>query len=296
MADTTHRTDPAEAAFDAHGLLVPVLAVIEPASAGSIIVVTEPCMLIGRDPECDVFLDDAKCSRQHVRVNRRPRFGATARLQVALVDLGSTNGTWVNGRRIEDVRVLAANDRVRIGHTTLVYSLRDTAEIETQRAIARLATTDPLTGLANRRAFAQCLHREFLRAERYGWPLSLIMVDIDHFKHFNDTHGHDTGDRVLAAVAAVVTECVRTHDLACRHGGEEFVVLLPQAGVPEAMDVAVRVHTEIARMLVPGCKGVTASLGVATLGDEHDSPESLLECADQAMYVAKRSGRNRVCR
>lgn len=161
----------------------------------------------------------------------------------------------------------------------------------------RLATVDALTGLRNRRAFAEGIQHEVARARRYGDPLSIVMLDIDHFKRVNDTFGHAAGDLVLAAVGHGVATTARGTDLCARWGGEEFVIALTKTGLEPACLAAERLRAVIERLVVPTPEGVTvpatASLGVATYTNG-DTLESLIDRADRAMYAAKSAGRNRV--
>lgn len=160
------------------------------------------------------------------------------------------------------------------------------------------AVTDELTGLYNRRAFAHAGEREVGRARRYQRPLALIFFDIDHFKDVNDSHGHLIGDHVLRVLTELVTRTTRATDIVCRYGGEEFIVLMPEADRDEAMAMAERLRQEISRMTivtVGGTLSLTVSLGVAALRrDEEESLEGLIARADRAMYQAKAVGRNTV--
>lgn len=162
----------------------------------------------------------------------------------------------------------------------------------------RLATRDPLTDLMNRRAFSQAMTDEVARADRCGAPLSVLLLDIDHFKSINDRFGHPTGDAVIAALGAALSRSVRTCDPVARWGGEEFVVLLPNTNEDAAALVAMRIRQEIERASVEATNGVevkfTTSVGVATRCAS-ETHEAMLERADQAMYEAKTTGRNRVC-
>jgi diguanylate cyclase (GGDEF)-like protein len=162
------------------------------------------------------------------------------------------------------------------------------------------AHVDPLTSLGNRRQLEQTLASEFAAASYLGRPLSLLFCDIDHFKSVNDTYGHHAGDQVLAAVAAGIADTIRKTDHCARFGGEEFVVLLPNSGAAEALEVAERIRVHVAQMVTP-VEGddrlqVTISLGAATTSPAHPypSPEALTNSADGALYEAKRGGRNRV--
>ena len=162
----------------------------------------------------------------------------------------------------------------------------------------RQAVTDELTGLYNRRAFALMGDKEVGRARRYQRPLALILFDIDHFKTVNDSHGHLIGDHVLRVLTERVTKTTRATDIVCRYGGEEFIVLMPEAGRDEAVAMAERLREEISRMTVVtagGTLSLTISLGVAGLGQNGDEDlDSLIARADRAMYQAKAAGRNTV--
>jgi len=160
--------------------------------------------------------------------------------------------------------------------------------------IERLARTDALTGLANRRTLDEALPREIARAQRLGEGLSLIIADVDHFKSINDQYGHIAGDHVLARVAAVFASQLRPYDLAARYGGEEFVLLLPGTSTEGAVSVAERTREAIAKIQVPECpRQITVSLGVASwMTDE--APEEFVARADTGLYKAKSTGRNRV--
>jgi diguanylate cyclase (GGDEF)-like protein len=156
---------------------------------------------------------------------------------------------------------------------------------------------DPLTNLRNRRALDGALERERPRAQRYGRPLAVVTMDVDHFKAVNDRFGHAAGDEVLRRVAGVLTEGVRDIDVAARAGGEEFVLVLPETTAAAAREVAERLRVAVAEMVVEheGERiGVRLSAGVAAWPECVAAPEDLLEASDRALYAAKRGGRNRV--
>ena len=155
------------------------------------------------------------------------------------------------------------------------------------------AYTDFLTGLRNRRYLEIVLERELFRLGRYGRPLSLILLDLDGFKAVNDAHGHDVGDRVLRTLAQCLEAHVRRSDRAVRLGGEEFAVVLPETELSKALQLAERLRQEVGRLEVPPVPRLSASFGVAQ-AHPTDSPLSLLKRADEAMYRAKRKGKNRV--
>ena len=163
-------------------------------------------------------------------------------------------------------------------------------------AVAEIrAATDGLTGLPNQRAVADALKRTFAQATMTKAPLALLLIDLDHFKQINDQRGHPVGDQVLASVGATLRSVLRTRDFAGRKGGEEFAVLLPDTEIAAALEIAERVRTAIAEIILPGSDvSVTASLGVAGFPDHASTLDRLERLADAALYVAKRQGRNRV--
>ena len=162
--------------------------------------------------------------------------------------------------------------------------------------LRREARQDPLTGLKNRRSFDDDLRREVARSNRHRTPGALLMIDLDHFKHVNDTFGHPAGDRLIKEVAAILRERVRESDVLARLGGDEFAVILPNTSVTEARLVAEAIVATIRdRSLVKDEQGVTASVGIAVFGDDpRHSPESIVSEADTAMYAAKDGGRDSV--
>ena len=165
-----------------------------------------------------------------------------------------------------------------------------------QRA-ERLASTDELTGLNNRRAFFELGAQVFKQAKRSGRPISIIMFDVDRFKQINDQHGHDIGDETLRALAACVQPLLRAGDIVGRLGGEEFAVILPETDLAAASTVAERLRTAIAAMRLPTAIPAircTCSFGVATSTDGALDLEALLRHADKALLRAKRAGRNRI--
>jgi len=166
-----------------------------------------------------------------------------------------------------------------------------------RRDLERLARTDPLTGLANRRHFMEMLEREADRCQRYLRPVSIVLLDLDHFKAVNDTHGHAAGDDVLREAARVLRSVCRDVDLAARLGGEELALLLPETESAGARAAAERVREQFGAVQHRSPAGrsftVTASLGVATAASSCDG-EALLQTADDALYRAKSEGRDRV--
>ncbi len=182
----------------------------------------------------------------------------------------------------------------------VVQTLRDmTEEKAAQIALEQLATRDGLTGLANRRCFDDTLRAEWARAMRQRQPLSLLMVDVDNFKAYNDAHGHLGGDECLKRIASAVVSEMRTNDLVARYGGEEFAVILPNQSLKGAAIVAERIRCKVEQLGVPHGAGighhVTVSIGAATaIAASEATPCQLVATADAALYRAKHMGRNRI--
>jgi diguanylate cyclase (GGDEF)-like protein len=243
---------------------------------------------LGRDPTCTVRLPAEDVSRRHARVS----VDADGHV---LVDLASTNGTWVNGRRV-DVHRLQAGDRLRLGAFVARYVAAGDPVGSELAELARASRRDALTGLPNRRAFDEELARAVARAPRAGTPLAVVVLDVDRFKAVNDGHGHATGDAVLREVAARAATAIRDGDFAARIGGEEFALVLHAADLAGALELAERVRAAVAATPVLAGEAplaVTASLGCAVLA-AGETAEALVARADARLYEAKRGGRNRV--
>ncbi len=191
---------------------------------------------------------------------------------------------------LASVSSIRDDDGAVIGSAAL---LRDVTHEQTILAeLQRLSTTDALTNVFNRRHLDDTLKIELERAKGNALPMSVLMFDADHFKKFNDTYGHDQGDRVLKMVGAVMRETVREYDVPCRYGGEEFTVILPNTGPDEALGVAERLRLAVEAMRVDGLK-VTISIGIASFPTiAVDAPEQLIAAADTALYHSKENGRN----
>ncbi len=206
--------------------------------------------------------------------------------------------------RLEAVVLVAGQLAVSLDNALIYTSLERKVTERTQQLalanerLAHLSITDPLTGVANRRRMSESLQEEWQRARRTGAPLSLAMIDIDHFKIFNDRHGHRAGDRCLQRIATQLNRTVRDIDLVARYGGEEFAIIMSDTASAAAWEAAERVRIAIVDLAEPltDDQVVTASIGVATLYDaERQTTDQLIERADAALYRAKRTGRNRVC-
>ncbi|MDX1625734.1 MAG: diguanylate cyclase [Wenzhouxiangellaceae bacterium] len=168
-----------------------------------------------------------------------------------------------------------------------------------EEKLERLSRTDPLTQVRNQRAFGDDLEREFSRFDREGAVFSMLMIDIDHFKKINDTHGHRAGDEALEQLASLMVAELRSHDLVARVGGEEFCVLLPETRLDAAAHIAERLRRRSGEMEVEAGEdtsfSLTVSIGVTEADERDGDPEEIFERADRALYDAKRGGRDQVC-
>lgn len=244
---------------------------------------------VGRSSACAVCIDHASVSRSHAMIISDAQ-------GIRVKDCGSTNGTFVNDKRIKESPV-AQGDLLRFGSVVLKYLAPDTVESSYHDELYRLSTLDALTQLYNRRYFQESLSREIASGHRYGRPVSLVMFDVDLFKHCNDTYGHLAGDDVLRAIGRVLRERVRAADVAARTGGEEFSVVLPDIELRGAGRFAESLRLAMADTQVEHGDQVirfTISLGVAQLGDKSEGPLELIRRADDLLYAAKRGGRNQV--
>jgi two-component system, cell cycle response regulator len=259
--------------------------------AGRVFRLEEGAHVVGRASDAEVRLEGPGISRHHARLV------CHGDGTVELEDLGSRNGTWVRGERVARCR-LRDGDKVQVGMSTLLkLSFQDTLELAFQETLYTSATRDGLTGAFNQKYFREALQREFSYCARHAVPLSLVMVDVDHFKRINDTHGHLAGDGVLARLGGLFRELTRSEDVLARVGGEEFAFLLRDCRHAPAFAFAERVCRLVHDTPFGTCGtrlSVSVSLGVATLGPTHATPEALVACADHALYEAKARGRNQV--
>lgn len=203
-------------------------------------------------------------------------------------DLKLSDGRWVS----KSTRALENG-----GWVTLYTDISEKKAAVLQ--LERLASRDGLTELANRRVFDRHLDAAFEASRNSGKPLSLLMIDVDHFKSFNDTYGHPAGDDVFRQVAVLLQSACRSEtDLVARYGGEEFAVILPECFIDEAHDIAVRLATAVRELDIEhmaSTKGrVTVSIGLASITDDMPTCQSLLKNCDEALYAAKAAGRDKV--
>jgi len=247
--------------------------------------------IIGRSSKSDLQIDQDSISRAHAKIVLD---GAAATIS----DMGSTNGTAVNDETIGGPTPLRNGDFIKLGRTIFKYIAGGNIESQYHEEIYRLTTVDGLTQIFNKRYFLEILEREVSRCHRYRRPLALAMIDIDHFKKVNDTHGHLAGDHVLKMLAAAVKSRIRRDDVFARYGGEEFALILPEVDIPGARTMAekVRAVVEAQQIVFDGqIIPVTISIGVAACGGEPDAMQALIKASDDKLYEAKQGGRNKVC-
>ena len=248
-------------------------------------------VIVGRAPKSGVALLDDEVSRHHARI-------LVEEGRVQLEDLGSTNGTQVNGELLHGPVDLHAGDRVAIGGHVLKLVFLDPLERAFHETLLDLSTKDPLTGLANRGSALAELQNRFGLSLRYDRPLSVVVCDLDHFKRVNDTFGHGAGDFVLHSFGERLMTTLREADLAGRIGGEEFLMVLSETDLSGARPFSERLLRAIASTPIPMPSGgltLTCSLGIAERTATDLEAGQLLARADAALYRAKAEGRNRVC-
>ena len=248
-------------------------------------------MTIGRHSDNDITLESDSVSRFHASIDRRGD-------DVYVLDLSSTNGTFVNNDPdpVTDRR-LRRGDHIKVGDTIFKYLSGSYIETQYHEAIFKLTITDGLTEVGNVKHLHDVLGREIPRARRHRRHLSLLMIDLDHFKRINDTYGHLAGDAVLRAIARTAAGRLRTDDTLARYGGEEFCVVLPETSLPGAVCIADTLRAQVeAHQCVFEDQSirVTVSIGAAELIGDMDEA-ALVKAADSQLYRAKECGRNRVC-
>jgi diguanylate cyclase (GGDEF)-like protein len=252
----------------------------------------EPEIILGRGAGTTIQLSDDGVSRRHARLTFRGT-------DVCIEDLGSANGTLVNGTLLESARSLKDGDKIALGSTTVLkFTYSDDLEEDFQRRMLEAALRDGLTKVFNKKYFMERLDAELAFAHRHRTPLSLILLDVDLFKRINDSFGHLAGDAVLVRLAGIMLDTARKEDVVARYGGEEFAILCRGVNVTSAAVLAERLRERVAsgRLDHDGQPiAVTVSLGVAGNPDAAAKTcEELLSAADEALYAAKSAGRNRV--
>ena len=268
------------------------LVILAGGESGRSIPVDEGGLVFGRGRAAGLRFEDTGLSRRHARLFRHEG-------QWFIEDLGSTNGTWLGGRPLRGPTALREGDRLQAGKSVLLrVTFQDSTEQEAARQMYESAVRDPLCRVYNRRYLNERLEAEMAYALRHGTPLSVILIDVDHFKQVNDTKGHLAGDAVLRVLGTALKRMVRAEDLVARYGGEEFAIVTRGIDARNTMILAERIRRAIGNMAIPWESDrlrITVSIGVATLceGRTYPDVETLLAAADEALYEAKRAGRDR---
>jgi diguanylate cyclase (GGDEF)-like protein len=258
---------------------------------GTHVMLDKPVTL-GRDPKAELTLQDEGISRRHCRIAFEKEKSA-----FFIEDLGSTNGTLLNGKRLQAPKKLEAGDRIYLGACVVKFTYSDALEVGYHAQMDVLVGTDDLTGLIAKRRFDAAYVRAVEEARRMRAPLAVMMLDLDGLKRINDTHGHPVGAHTIAEVGKLIGQVVSPHGAACRFGGDEFAAFLPNLGKRDGARVG-----ETVRACVAGHRfekdGVvvrpTISIGVSAFPDDGSAADVLLRKADEALYRAKKSGRDRV--
>ena len=246
-------------------------------------------VIIGRASECGLSMPHPSVSRLHCRIWRDGD-------RYMIEDLASTNRTYVNGKPVTRAE-LCDGDQIGVGNNAIKFFTGTSMEADYHEELIDLAIYDSLTGFYNRRRFRALLDEE-MSAARISVPLSLLLMDLDHFKQINDRHGHLVGDHVLGLVAQVIREHAPADAPIGRLGGEEFALVLRGGSLQEATALAESLRAIVAAHPIDTHEEhliVTISIGVAQSGNDGNTPSELLRRADERMYRAKQEGRNRVC-
>jgi diguanylate cyclase (GGDEF)-like protein len=268
------------------------LVVMAGSNVGEMYKLDKAQLVIGRGDKADLRLVDDGISRDHARIVKEGE-------QMVLEDMGSTNGTYCNGERVSR-RPLSEGDKILLGSTTILkFSYHDKLDEAFQRQMSESALRDGLTRAYNKRYFGERIESELQYSLRHDAPVSLIFLDIDHFKAINDQHGHQAGDQVLVQLATLAMSMLGEDDIFARYGGEEFAIIARGVDLAAAQILSERIRASVethpfvfSDVAIP----VTISVGVSYApGLAIATTVDLVARADEALYAAKRGGRNRIC-
>ncbi len=267
---------------------IPALIVIQGNDAGRIFKLTNQAITIGRAAETHFCVNDQTVSRKHCLLE-------VTHANVILIDLESSNGTFINGQRITKKKLING-DKIQVGSTVMKFEMTDIDESEFHEQIYHLITFDDLTSLFNRKYLFKQLELLLSTSPAQG-AFSLLFLDLDHFKQVNDTHDHLTGSGVLSEFGRLLLSNLRSSDIPCRYGGEEFIIILPETTALQAAFVAEKIRKLTARYQFFSRDGepiqITVSVGIAEAAPTYKTPEELIARSDEAMYQAKEHGRNK---
>lgn len=269
----------------------PVLVVISGKPLGKSFFLNKEKMVLGRDLAADISIGETSISRRHTEFE-------VSQDGVEVKDLGSTNGTFINDQKCSSQK-LEDGDLIRCGNTILKFLKEGKIENIHYGKMYELANIDGLTTALNKKAITELIAEEFSRSVAKNTPITLLMLDLDHFKKTNDTYGHPAGDYVLKTTSLLIKDrMIRQQDALGRYGGEEFALLLRETPLRIAVEIAERIRSAVEKnsyQFDGNTIPVTMSIGVASLDSTIKSADDLITSADRALYDAKNQGRNRVC-
>lgn len=278
----------------------PVLVILQGHTIGQTVQVDKDETVIGRGSQCDVMLRDEIASRQHAQI-LRIHIDNCAEYYVS--DLGSTNGTFLNGARVTSQQLLEDGDKIKVGNHLLKFAMLDEFEAEFQERLHQMTQRDELTGLRSRRSLFAELDRTINQAARMEnpEPITVLMMDLDFFKKVNDGRGHLIGSQTIRDTGHIIRDSVGSADLAARYGGEEYLAYV-KCGQDEGRKIAEKIRLSVEAHPFAASTSdltqimhITISVGVATFPEHGRTALELVQRADQALYRAKLSGRNRTC-
>jgi two-component system, cell cycle response regulator len=273
---------------------LPVLVVISGniLDIGRMFKVDENAQIIGRDPACDIALNDDQVSRKHLKVSNLRIDGRI--VEIMLEDLGSTNGTTLNGKKIK-TSACHLEETIGIGESIMIFRMEEAGQLDASPSILSLVSRDSLTNLYNRRAFENQLSRVHEQARLNRKHYSIITIDIDHFKKINDTLGHPTGDRVLKKFSDFLVNHTRGTDIVARIGGEEFAIIMQNTDRAVLVQAGTRLRIEAELLdlseIDPGLS-ISISIGAAQFAGNEETWEEIFGYADASLLRAKNTGRN----
>jgi diguanylate cyclase (GGDEF)-like protein len=279
----------------------PVLVVIKGQSLGLSVQLSHDTTIIGRGSTSDVVLRDDVASRQHAAINcMASREGC---IEYYITDLESTNGTFLNGSKLTSEQLLQDGDKIKVGEHLLKFAMLDQFEAEFQDRMHQMIQRDELTGLRSRRSLFAELDREISRADATPdrRPITVLMMDLDFFKKVNDGRGHLIGSQTIKEVGNIVRDILGSADRAARYGGEEFLAYI-KGSAEEGLEIAEQIRTRVENHPFPASTSdltatmqVTISLGLAAFPADGRTALEIVQKADEALYRAKLTGRNRTC-
>lgn len=279
----------------------PVLVILQGNSIGQTIKLDKERTIVGRGSQADLVLRDEIASRQHAEIMHLC-------LEVNCVeyyvnDLDSTNGTFLNGAKVTSQQLLQDGDKIKIGNHLMKFAMLDESEAEFQEKLHQMTQRDELTGLRSRRSLFAELDRKITEAARSAEPppISVLMMDIDFFKRVNDGRGHIVGSHTIRDAGHIIRDVIGSADLAARYGGEEYMAYVVESR-ERGFEIAESIRKTVEAHPFPASTNdlsqtmhITISLGVATFPGDGTAALEIVQKADQALFRAKLSGRNRTC-